>query len=58
MSSKACACGNTRLVLLRSYREKHCTDCHATIHWPLDEGQKPLHQPHRADRKEVRTHGK
>lgn len=51
MSSKSCVCGNTRLVLLTSQNLKLCTDCHAEIVWTLDEGQKPVHRPHRSDRK-------
>lgn len=51
MSSKACVCGNTRLVLLTSQSIKLCTDCHREIAWPLDEGQQPVYRPHRSDRK-------
>lgn len=51
MSSKACVCGNTRLVQLTSQQLKLCTDCRREIPWPLDDGQKPVYRPHRSDRK-------
>ncbi|WP_313453248.1 hypothetical protein [Stutzerimonas nitrititolerans] len=51
MSSKACVCGNTRLVKLTSQNLKICTDCKREIPWNLDAGQQPVYRPHRSDRK-------
>ena len=50
-STKACACGETRLVLLRSINRKLCPTCRRYIAWRLDPGQKPLIGPSRSDRK-------
>lgn len=52
-STKACPCGETRLVLLRSINRKLCPTCRGSIIWPLDVGQKALVRPNRADRKPV-----
>lgn len=57
MSTKACTCGNTNLVLLASLNLKGCTDCSSKdegaklIPWNLAEGQKPVHNSARGDRK-------
>ena len=48
-STKACPCGETRLVLLRSINRKLCPTCRGSIIWPLDAGQKALVRPNRAD---------
>lgn len=50
-STKACPCGETRLVLLRSINLKLCPSCKCEIAWPLNAGQKALLRPHRADRR-------
>ena len=43
MTTKICpACGNTRLVLLRTLSLKYCPACEKWIPWHLSKGQKPL----------------
>jgi hypothetical protein len=42
------------MVSLSSYREKLCVGCYASYPWELDEGQKPLINSSRGDRKRVR----
>lgn len=49
-STKACACGETRLVLLASIDRKLCPTCRAYIVWTLDKGQRSLNGPSRAGR--------
>lgn len=44
-------CSHPSPALLRSQQCKLCTDCGGKIDWPLNEGQKPLLQPSRADRR-------
>lgn len=40
MTTKACTCGNTHLILFRTQNAKGCADCHTIIPWHLDRGQK------------------
>jgi len=49
-STKACACGETRLVLLASIDRKICPSCGAYIVWKLDSGQRSLNGSSRAGR--------
>jgi hypothetical protein len=49
-STKACDCGETRLVLLASIDRKLCPTCRGSIIWRLDEGQESLNGSHRAGR--------
>lgn len=44
-------CKHEHIALLRSKNFKLCVVCKKEIPWPLDEGQKPLLQPSRADRR-------
>lgn len=49
-STKACECGERRLVELSSINRKLCPTCRHSIIWHLDKGQKTLHGSHRAGR--------
>lgn len=50
-STKACPCGESRLVLLRSVNLKLCPTCGHEINWPLDAGQRALISSSRGDRR-------
>lgn len=54
-STKACPCGESRLVLLRSVNLKLCPTCGHEINWPLDAGQRALISSSRADRRFLET---
>lgn len=50
-STKACPCGESQLVLLRSVNLKLCPTCGHEINWPLDAGQRALISSSRGDRR-------
>lgn len=48
-------CGNPDVVRMSSLRIIHCPDCHTESPWPLKDGQKPLINTNRGDRKKCAT---
>lgn len=52
MSLPACSnCGNRDVVRLSSYQVVLCPDCKTETPWPLKDGQAPLINSNRGDRK-------
>lgn len=58
ITEKCEKCESTQLCKLRSAFIKKCTVCGHEMHWPLDEGQKPLIGSNRGDRRNAEKDGR